>query len=81
MSVVVYTKNACPGCFSVKAWLDGNGVAYEVRNTQDADTEKAEKYYADVKEMGAMSFPIVVINDNAPIVGPDIDKMQEQLGL
>jgi glutaredoxin len=81
MSVVVYTKNFCPGCMSVKAWLDGNGVAYEVRNTNDADREKAEKFHQEVTDIGAMSFPVVIVGDNSPVVGPDIETIEKQLGL
>ncbi|WP_242107549.1 glutaredoxin family protein [Luteimonas aquatica] len=33
--VIVYSTPACPDCAALKAWLDRQGIAHEVRNLTD----------------------------------------------
>lgn len=79
--VVVYTKNICPGCSSVKGWLEGNGVEFDVRNVEDADKEVAQKNKEAVFEMGFQAVPVTVIEGAEPIVGFDPPKLEKALGL
>lgn len=79
--VVVYTKNICPGCSSVKGWLEGNGVEFEVRNVEDGNKEVAQKNKDAVFGMGFQAVPVTVVEGAKPIVGFNVPELEKALGL
>ena len=58
--VVVYTKSECQPCKLTKAALTRKGIEFEERNI-----EENEGYYAEVKEMGFSSVPVVKTWDDS----------------
>jgi glutaredoxin len=88
MSVVVYTKNICPACMKVKAFLEGNEVPYTVRNIEDTNVspENPEKtmgevYKQEVMALGVQAVPVVLIEGNEPVIGFNQPVLAEALGL
>ena len=74
--VVVYSSPDCVYCYTVKGYLEDNGVEYEEINIyEDA------KAYENMKEIsGQPNVPVIVVNDTV-IVGWDKDKLREALEL
>jgi len=54
----LYTKESCPQCDSMKGLLFAHDIQYDMVNT----TEKPEGL-EKVKEMGYMSFPVLINNE------------------
>lgn len=55
MTVLVYTKPACPQCEQTQRWLDGRGIAYETRDVT-ADPAALDVVLA----LGYTAAPVVV---------------------
>jgi glutaredoxin-like protein NrdH len=81
MSVIVYTKNECPGCTQLKTFLDNNDVQYETRNIEDEDKAVAKKNRDEVIATGFMGVPVIKVGNNDPMIGLQPAKLAEQLGL
>lgn len=87
MDVKVYALSTCPHCRAARAWLDEEGVAYDVLevdlldgDTTDPSTPKGEAV-AEVRRLsGGASFPVFVIGDEV-IVGLNKVRVKELLGL
>ena len=77
MSVIVYSKNNCPGCLEIKAWLDGNDIEFEERNIENENPEVAQKNMSELIEKGIRSVPVTFIGDRNPIVGFNRPKLTE----
>lgn len=75
MEVKIYTMPACGYCKQVKKHLKKNGISYtEINLKEDKD---GRKFMNDRQYTGV---PVTVIDDTE-IVGFNIDKVDEVLGL
>jgi len=81
MAVKVFALSTCPYCRMARAYLDENGVAYDVVEVDLLEGEDKESAVAEVKEIsGGTSFPVVIVGDEI-IVGFNKKRMKELLGL
>lgn len=56
--VIVYTKNNCPACSRLKAWLDGNEIQYDARNIEEKPEWKEEHAKLEIN-----AAPILVLKN------------------
>jgi glutaredoxin len=71
--LTVFTMPGCPYCAGVKDYLSQRGLDYVERNiTRD------ETAYADLKALGTMSTPVVVLGDRV-VVGFDRRRLDQLL--
>lgn len=54
--VLIYTTPTCPDCRALKAWLDGQGVAYEERDLTDPVVAEEAK-----KRTGVRVAPVTLV--------------------
>lgn len=81
MAVKVFALSTCPYCRMARAYLDENGVAYDVVEVDLLEGEKKDAAVAEVKEIsGGTSFPVVIVDEEI-IVGFNKKRMKELLGL
>ena len=81
MTVKVFALSTCPYCRMARAYLDENGVAYDVIEVDLLEGEEKDSAVAEVKEIsGGTSFPVVIVGDEI-IVGFNKKRMKELLGL
>ena len=81
MAVKVFALSTCPYCRMARAYLDENGVAYDVVEVDLLEGEEKESAVAEVKEIsGGTSFPVVIVDEEI-IVGFNKKRMKELLGL
>lgn len=71
--VIVYGQPDCPPCEWVKAFLDREGVAYEVR-----DVVADPAALAELRAHGSQSTPTVVIGDEV-LIGFEEAKLRAAL--
>jgi glutaredoxin-like protein NrdH len=63
MTVTVLSKPACGACNATYRTLDSKGIEYEVLDFTSDDPRAAE-LYAQAKERGLMSAPVVFAGDD-----------------
>jgi len=81
MAVKVFALSTCPYCRMARAYLDENGVAYDVVEVDLLEGEEKDAAVAEVKELsGGTSFPVVIVDEEI-IVGFNKKRMKELLGL
>ncbi len=74
--IKVYSTPACPYCYTVKAFLDEQGFAYE-----DIDVaENARAREEMVNKSGQMGVPVVEI-DGQIVIGFDKERISQILGI
>ncbi|EJQ77860.1 glutaredoxin family protein [Bacillus toyonensis] len=74
--IIVYTKNACPNCNSVKFGLEAAGVEFETRNI-----EENAKYKKEFDKYGYSTAPVTVFPNGKVLVGFEFGEFAEELGL
>lgn len=78
--VLIYALSTCGWCKKTKQFLKDNGVEYSYVDVDLLQGEEREKTILEVKKWNpSLSFPTIVINDAACIVGFDERKLREQL--
>lgn len=75
-TVKVYSTPTCPWCKKTKEFLAANKVEFQDLNV--ADDEKARREM--LKSSHQMGVPVIDI-DGATIIGYDIPKLKEKLGI
>lgn len=76
MNIIIYTTPACPYCIIIKNFLKKNNIKFE-----EVDISKNEKKKEElIKKSGQMSVPVTEI-DGKIIIGYQIDKIKEVLGI
>ncbi|MEM3396252.1 MAG: glutaredoxin family protein [Thermoplasmata archaeon] len=78
--VLIYALSTCGWCKKTKQFLKDNGVEYSYVDVDLLQGEEREKVVREVEKWNpSLSFPTIVINDAACIVGFDEKKLREQL--
>jgi glutaredoxin len=81
MAVKVFALSTCPYCRMTRAYLDENGVDYDVLEVDLLSGDERDAAIAEVRELsGGTSFPVIVIDDEV-IVGFNKTRLKERLGL
>ena len=70
--VLVYTSATCGACPTVTTMLDGQNVEYEPRNISEN-----EDWAEELKGLGAMGVPAIVVDGELKSVGFDYEVIQE----
>ena len=79
--VKVYALSTCPYCRMSRAYLDENGVQYDVVEVDLLEGAEREEAIAEVKRLsGGSSFPVILVDDQM-IVGFNKARMKELLEL
>ena len=79
--VLLYALSTCVWCRKTKRLLDSLGVAYDYTNVDLLDETEKEQAKENIRKWNPRcSFPTIVVNDNACIVGYDEDEIKEVLG-
>jgi glutaredoxin 3 len=76
--VIVYSTQMCPWCVKAKEWLKENKIKFE-----DVDLSKSENRERAIKlieKTGNSGVPQIDV-DGEIIVGFDVDKLKELLGI
>ncbi|MBN1386128.1 glutathione S-transferase N-terminal domain-containing protein [Candidatus Woesearchaeota archaeon] len=74
--VIVYSTATCPFCHKAKEWLKENKVEFEDVDVS-ADQAKAREM---IEKSGQMGVPVIEIDDKI-IIGFDVEKMKQALGI
>jgi glutaredoxin len=81
MAVKVFALSTCPYCRMTRAYLDENGVPYEVVEVDMLEGDEKDEVVAEVRELsGGASFPVVIVADEV-IVGFNKKRIKELLDL
>jgi glutaredoxin len=78
--ITVFSSPSCPYCVQLKTYLDDNKVKYEEINLAQ-QPEKGEEL---VKKTGQMGVPVTIIEEDGEeqaIIGFDVGKLNQALGL
>ncbi|HNR95792.1 MAG: Glutaredoxin [Chloroflexi bacterium ADurb.Bin180] len=80
--IMVYALSTCGWCRKVKAFLDGEGLAYDYVDVDLESGPEKSRILDEVRKWNPKtSFPTVVINDRECVVGYQTDRIKELLGL
>jgi len=74
--IIIYTKNACPNCNSVKFGLEAAGAEFETRNIE----ENAD-YKKEFDKYGYSAAPVTVFPSGKVLVGFEFGEFAAELGL
>lgn len=75
-SVKIYSTPTCPWCIRTKKFLKDNNIPFE-----DMDVSSDEKAAQEmIQKTGQMGVPVLDI-EGTIIVGYDVDKVKETLGI
>ncbi|WP_124058441.1 glutaredoxin family protein [Vaginisenegalia massiliensis] len=75
--ITVYSKHNCNNCTLMKNLIKQSGFTYDEINIEE--NEEAFKF---VKErVQAQSMPVIIIDDQEPIIGLDMPKLMKKLGV
>jgi alkyl hydroperoxide reductase subunit F len=74
--VTVYSSPDCAYCYTLKDYLEKNGIEYEEINIYDDE----QAYKRMVEFSGQKSVPVTVIGEEI-IIGWDKEKFKEVLGI
>jgi glutaredoxin-like protein NrdH len=81
-NLVLYTLSTCIWCKKTKAFLNELGVQYDYVDMDILEGEEREKMLEDLKNWNPKcSFPSLVINNEACIIGYDVEKIKEGIGI
>jgi glutaredoxin-like protein NrdH len=81
-SLVLYTLSTCIWCKKTKAFLNELGVQYDYVDMDILEGDEREKTMEELKHWNQKcSFPSLVINNEACIVGYDVEKIKEGIGI
>jgi glutaredoxin len=80
MSIVIFgNTSTCEPCRQLKQYLNANGLDYEYKDLGTIDPIKRIEWKKEAMSLGIKSIPIIFIDDNEPIVGFNIEKIEEIL--
>lgn len=65
-TITIYTTNTCAYCEHVKKWLSSKGLSYRVVNLDDEPAQVRQKV---IEMSGAMTVPVIVVEDPADAAG------------
>jgi glutaredoxin-like protein NrdH len=78
--IKVFALSTCPYCRQARAFLDENGVVYDVVEVDKlSGTERADAIGEVERLSGGTSFPVVVVGDEV-IVGYNKSRIQQLIG-
>ncbi|MCX5807377.1 MAG: glutaredoxin family protein [Proteobacteria bacterium] len=81
-NLVLYTLSTCIWCKKTKAFLNEIGVQYDYVDMDILEGEEREKMLEDLKHWNPKcSFPSLVINNEACVIGYDVEKIKEGIGI
>lgn len=81
MTVKVFALSTCPYCRMTRAYLDENGVEYDVVEVDLLTGMERDEAIAEVKTVsGGTSFPVILVDEDI-IVGFNKKRMKELLAL
>lgn len=81
MQVKVFALTTCPYCRMSRAYLDENGVAYDVVEVDKLEGQERTDTIAEVKRLsGGTSFPVIVVDDQV-VVGFNKPRLKQLAGL
>lgn len=72
--ITVYSKNNCPRCATVKAFLNSQNIAYTERNIE----EDSEAKTFLINE-GLLTLPSIQLDDNVPFQFTTIPELAEKI--
>lgn len=72
--IIVYSKNDCPNCNTVKWGLDAEGLKIDERNI-----DKDPKWKAEFDAYGYASAPLTIFPDGTKIPGFDHGKLSDAI--
>lgn len=75
-TVTIYSTPVCHFCHDAKDFFKANGVEYTEHDVA-ADAEKRQEM---IEMTGQMGVPVIRVEDDV-IIGYDVDKLKELLGL
>ena len=74
--ITVFTTNRCPSCQTLKKWLDGQNIDYQVVNLEEEPDRQDEV----LQKSGSLTVPVTSIVDSEGneqvIVGPNYDQIK-----
>lgn len=81
MQVKVFALSTCPYCRMSRAFLDENGVPFDVVEVDKLEGQERTDAIEEVKHLsGGTSFPVIVV-DGQVIVGYNKPRLKELTGL
>jgi glutaredoxin len=80
--VKLYAISTCGWCKKTKNFLNENNVEYEFEDVDLLEGEDKERAREEVgRHNPRKSYPTIIIDDQVVIVGFDVDKLKEALGI
>ena len=80
--VKLYAISTCGWCKKTKKFLNENGIEYEFEDVDLLEGEDKERAREEVgRHNPRKSYPTIIIDDEVVIVGFDVDKLKEALGI
>lgn len=81
MHVKVFALSTCPYCRMSRAFLDENGVPFDVVEVDKLEGQERADAIEEVKRLsGGTSFPVIIVDDQV-IVGFNKPRLKELTGL
>jgi glutaredoxin-like protein NrdH len=81
-NLVLYTLSTCIWCKKTKAFLNELGVQYDYVEMDNLKGNEREKTLEELKHWNPKcSFPSLVINNETCIIGYDVEKIKETVGI
>lgn len=82
MKVQLYALSTCGWCKKTKAFLDENGIEYQVTYVDLLTGQEREQALTEVRKWNPRtSFPTVVVDDHESVAGFKEQRLREVLGL
>ncbi len=79
--IVLYALSTCVWCKKTKKLLNNLGIAYNYIDVDLLSEKEKEKAKQEITRWNPRcSFPTIVVNDDACVVGYDEEKIREVLG-
>lgn len=80
--IMLYALSTCVWCSKVKNFLDSRKIRYGYIDVDLISQEEKESVLNEVKKWNpSCSFPTVVVNNNACIVGYNEEKISKAIGI
>ena len=80
--VKLYAISTCGWCKKTKKFLNENNVEFEFEDVDLLEGEDKERAREEVgRHNPRKSYPTIIIDDEVVIVGFDVDKLKEALGI
>ncbi len=80
--VKLYAISTCGWCKKTKKFLEENNIVYEFEDVDLLEGAEKERAREEVAQHNPRkSYPTIVIDDQVVVVGFDVDRLKEALGL